>query len=125
MLKARGVIAVDTGLGHLAAALGKPALTLYGPTNPDLPGAFGPRQLHLTSNIECAPCMKKELYLPGPAASSTRRRTSLRGAAALLRRQQARRGLAAVRATGRRAGRPMKLAFLIYSWFPMAVSNAT
>ena len=55
MLRAEGVIAVDTGLGHLAAALGKPALTLYGPTNPDLTGTFGPRQLHLTSNIECAP----------------------------------------------------------------------
>ncbi len=66
MLKARGVIAVDTGLGHLAAALGKPALTLYGPTNPDLTGAFGPRQLHLTSNIECAPCMKKNCIYQGP-----------------------------------------------------------
>ncbi len=66
MLKARGVIAVDTGLGHLTAALGKPALTLYGPTNPDLTGTFGPRQLHLTSNIECAPCMKKNCIYQGP-----------------------------------------------------------
>jgi len=66
MLKAEGVISVDTGLGHLAAALGKPALTLYGPTNPDLTGTFGRRQLHLTSSIECAPCMKKNCAYQGP-----------------------------------------------------------
>lgn len=66
MLKAEGVIAVDTGLGHLASALGKPALTLYGPTNPDLTGTFGQRQLHLTSGIECAPCMKKNCAYKGP-----------------------------------------------------------
>lgn len=71
MLKAEGVIAVDTGLGHLAAALGKPALTLYGPTNPDLTGTFGPRQLHLTSNIECAPCMKKHCVYHGPPVFDT------------------------------------------------------
>ncbi len=65
MLQASGVVAVDTGLGHLAAALGKPALTLYGPTNPDLTGTFGARQLHLTSNIDCAPCMKKHCAYQG------------------------------------------------------------
>lgn len=59
MLAAEGVIAVDTGLGHLAAALGRPALTLYGPTNPDLSGTFGRRQAHLGADIDCAPCMKK------------------------------------------------------------------
>ena len=59
MLAAEGIIAVDTGLGHLAAALGKPALTLYGPTNPDLSGTFGRRQVHLTADIDCAPCLKK------------------------------------------------------------------
>ncbi len=59
MLEADGVIAVDTGLGHLAAALGKPALTLYGPTDPNLAGTFGRRQSHLTSSFKCAPCMKR------------------------------------------------------------------
>ena len=66
MLEAAGIIAVDTGLGHLAAALGKPALTLYGPTNPDLTGTFGQRQLHLTAAIGCAPCMKKTCAYQGP-----------------------------------------------------------
>jgi len=41
------VIAVDTGLGHLAAALSKPTLSLYGPTNPGLCGTFGHQQIHM------------------------------------------------------------------------------
>ena len=41
------VVAVDTGLGHLAAALAVPTLSLYGPTSPALIGAYGPNQFHL------------------------------------------------------------------------------
>ncbi len=67
MLKASGMIAVDTGLGHLAAALGKPALTLYGATSPELTGTFGRQQLHLASDLQCAPCMKKACAYEGPA----------------------------------------------------------
>lgn len=44
-------VAVDTGLGHLAAALGTPTVSLYGPTDPQLIGAYGPRQLHLKTDI--------------------------------------------------------------------------
>jgi heptosyltransferase-1 len=46
---ARGCIGVDTGLAHLAAALGTPQLTLYGPTLPQLTGTIGARQLWLSS----------------------------------------------------------------------------
>ena len=42
-------IAVDTGLCHLAAALGTPTLSLYGPSDPKLIGAYGPSQLHLSA----------------------------------------------------------------------------
>lgn len=61
-----GVIAVDTGLGHLAAALAKPTVSLYGPTNPGLSGTFGDNQLHLNSNLNCAPCVKKVCTYNGP-----------------------------------------------------------
>jgi heptosyltransferase-1 len=44
---ATAAVAVDTGLGHLAAALDVPAVSLYGPTNPALVGAYGARQSHL------------------------------------------------------------------------------
>lgn len=44
---ARAVVAVDTGLGHLTAALGVPGISLYGPTDPDRIGAIGAGQVHL------------------------------------------------------------------------------
>ncbi|MCL6268358.1 lipopolysaccharide heptosyltransferase I [Sansalvadorimonas sp. 2012CJ34-2] len=45
---AEKVVAVDTGLGHLTAALEIPAVSLYGPTSPVLVGAYGEQQKHLT-----------------------------------------------------------------------------
>ena len=44
---ATAVVSVDTGLGHLAAALGRPTVALYGPTSPDLVGTYGANQQHL------------------------------------------------------------------------------
>lgn len=41
------VVAVDTGLGHLAAALNIPTVALYGPTDPVLVGTYGEHQIHL------------------------------------------------------------------------------
>ena len=64
-----GVIAVDTGLGHLAAALAKPTVSLYGPTNPGLSGTFGNNQLHLNSSLDCAPCVKKTCAYSGPSVT--------------------------------------------------------
>lgn len=55
---ATGVVAVDSGLGHLAAALGVPTVGLYGPTNPRLTGLYGPKVLELRSFRPCAPCEK-------------------------------------------------------------------
>ena len=44
---ASGAVAVDTGLGHFAAALGVPCVSLYGPTDPGLIGAYGDNQRHM------------------------------------------------------------------------------
>lgn len=44
---ARACVAVDTGLGHLAAALNVPSISLYGPTRPGRVGAYGAGQVHL------------------------------------------------------------------------------
>lgn len=41
---AQAVVSVDTGLSHLAAALDRPNLTLYGPTDPGLIGGYGQNQ---------------------------------------------------------------------------------
>ena len=48
LANARAVVAVDTGLGHLTAALETPAVSLYGPTSPERVGAYGQSQVHLT-----------------------------------------------------------------------------
>jgi heptosyltransferase-1 len=44
--KAKAVVAVDTGLGHLAAALDAPTISLYGP-DPKLIGTYGKYTKHL------------------------------------------------------------------------------
>lgn len=44
---ASGCISVDTGLSHLSAALDKPNVTLFGPTDPGLVGGYGQQQLAL------------------------------------------------------------------------------
>ena len=41
---AKAIVSVDTGLGHIAAALGTFNVSLYGPTNPKLSGTFGKKQ---------------------------------------------------------------------------------
>lgn len=38
---ATAVVSVDTGLSHLTAALDRPNITLYGPTDPGLIGGYG------------------------------------------------------------------------------------
>ena len=45
--KSQGVVAVDTGLGHLAAALNKPTVSIYGPTDTQLIGTIGQNQRHI------------------------------------------------------------------------------
>jgi heptosyltransferase-1 len=44
---AKAVISVDTGLSHLTAALDRPNITLYGPTDPGLIGGYGKNQFVL------------------------------------------------------------------------------
>lgn len=68
---ADGVVAVDTGLGHLAAALATPTVSVYGATNPGLSGTYGRHQAHLSSSLACAPCMRKVCTYTGPAVDVT------------------------------------------------------
>ena len=63
LIQAQAVVALDTGLGHLCAALGVPTLSLYGATNPKLTGTYGPNQQHLVVDFACAPCLAKDCAL--------------------------------------------------------------
>lgn len=56
---AAGVIAVDTGLAHIAAALEVPAVSVYGATDARLTGALGQGQQHLQTQYPCSPCLLK------------------------------------------------------------------
>lgn len=47
LAEASAFVAVDTGLGHLGAALSVPGISLYGPTSPTRIGAYGENQIHI------------------------------------------------------------------------------
>lgn len=46
---AQAVVSVDTGLSHLTAALDRPNITLFGPTDPGLIGGYGKNQQQYVS----------------------------------------------------------------------------
>ena len=52
------MLGCDSGPTHLAAALGKPGVAVFGPTDPALTGPYGSRHVVLRSGIPCSPCMK-------------------------------------------------------------------
>lgn len=58
MTHAAGVVAVDTGLAHVAAALEVPLVSLYGPTDPVQTGTLGINAEVLQASFDCAPCAK-------------------------------------------------------------------
>lgn len=58
--EAAAVVGVDSGLAHLAAALGVPSITLYGATDPELTGTVGEKQRRLQAEYPCAPCLRRE-----------------------------------------------------------------
>ncbi len=48
----------DTGPMHVAAALGKPVVAMFGPTEPRRTGPYGQMQGVLQTPLACVPCMK-------------------------------------------------------------------
>jgi heptosyltransferase-1 len=60
LLHARGFVSVESGIGHLAAALDVPGVMLHGPTSPNYSGLLGKNCLHLISGVACSPCFKRD-----------------------------------------------------------------
>jgi len=52
-------VGLDSGLMHLAAALGVPGVWLYGPTDPGLTGPYGAGQVVVRSDWPKAPCRRR------------------------------------------------------------------
>lgn len=56
----------DTGPMHVAAALGKPLVALFGPTEPRRTGPYGQLQNVLQIELPCSPCLKSVCHFAKP-----------------------------------------------------------
>jgi heptosyltransferase-2 len=63
------VVCGDTGVGHLAAALGVPVVTLFGPTDPLLTAPRGTVAI-VTHPTPCAPCFYRACPIDHPCLRS-------------------------------------------------------
>jgi heptosyltransferase I len=59
LARARLVIANDSGPLHIAAALGRPVIGLYGPTSPVFVGPYGQGANILRHDVPCHPCRRR------------------------------------------------------------------
>ena len=60
---ARAMVSNDSGLLHVASALNRPVIALYGPTDPDHAPPFSERAKSISLRLDCAPCRQRECPL--------------------------------------------------------------
>ncbi len=60
---ADAVVSNDSGLMHIAAALARPTLVVYGATSPGFTPPLNEHSAWTTSNLDCAPCFQRECPL--------------------------------------------------------------
>ncbi|HEY7885074.1 MAG TPA: glycosyltransferase family 9 protein, partial [Cellvibrionaceae bacterium] len=66
LANSHGALCNDTGLAHIAAAVGVPTVTAYGPTDPALIAATGERSAQISaSGFACAPCYRRQCHTAG------------------------------------------------------------
>lgn len=57
------VIANDSGPMHIACALGRPLVTIFGPTNPVRTGPYGRMETVVRMDLDCMPCYGRQCPL--------------------------------------------------------------
>jgi lipopolysaccharide heptosyltransferase II len=56
---ADGFVGNDSGAMHIAGALGRPAVAIFGSTDPRRTGPFGARTRVIWRHLECSPCLER------------------------------------------------------------------
>jgi heptosyltransferase-2 len=64
------LVSADTGVAHLAAAVGTPTVTLFGPTDPRLTSPRGRRAHAIEGQAPCAPCFLERCPIDHPCMRS-------------------------------------------------------
>jgi lipopolysaccharide heptosyltransferase II len=62
------VVANDSSVAHLAAAVGTPVIVLFGPTDPDYCAPRGRGVDIIRAEIDCSPCPQRECHQPPGSA---------------------------------------------------------
>lgn len=60
LARARALLSNDSGPMHVAVALGRPVVAIFGPTDPARTGPYGKGHVVLRASVPCAPCRKRE-----------------------------------------------------------------
>lgn len=57
---AQACVGPDSGPGHIASALSRPYIALYGPTDPRIVSFYGNEELQLQAPVGCSPCYRRQ-----------------------------------------------------------------